>query len=419
MNGLTPLRPQPQAWLWRSVLSPFAERYCDYLLERGYAPSTVNRYVKCVAHFAHWVAKRRIPAARVDYRLVNSFVANHLSHCTCPDPIPRSAVDVRAALQHLLVVLGVRAFPWFLRDEPDAIRDEVCRFIQHLEDVCGLADSTRYQRGRIVRDFLRQQFGDKCLDIAQLQIGDVYRFVTQYPDSCGAGVAKASSVALRSYLRFRMTQYDDCVEALIAAVPNVARWRLAALPETLSDEEIGRLLNSFDRETASGLRDYAMVRCLVDLGLRAGEVVQIQLDDLNWRDGTLRIRRAKSRRMYVMPLPEATGRAIADYIRLARKATAVSRSVFVRHYAPVDSPLGTGRVHQAVHAAYVRAGLTNRTGSHLLRHSVARRLLRSGSSLKEVADILRHRSIDTTAVYAKIDRRSLDAVALPWPGRMS
>jgi integrase/recombinase XerD len=182
--------PLLTAWLWRSVLSPFAERYCEYLLERGYAPSTVNRYVKCVAHFAHWVAKRRIPAARVDYRLVNSFVANHLSHCTCPDPIPRSAVDVRAALQHLLVVLGVRAVPWFLRDEPDAIRDEVCRFIQHLEDVCGLADCTRYQRGRIVRDFLRQQFGDKCIDIAQLQIRDIYRFVTQYPDACGPGVAK-------------------------------------------------------------------------------------------------------------------------------------------------------------------------------------------------------------------------------------
>ncbi|WP_429524378.1 tyrosine-type recombinase/integrase [Paraburkholderia youngii] len=120
-----------------------------------------------------------------------------------------------------------------------------------------------------------------------------------------------------------------------------------------------------------------------------------------------------------MPLPEATGCAIADYIRSARKATAVSRSAFVRHYAPVDTPLGTGRVHQAVHAAYVRAGLTNRTGSHLLRHSVARRLLRSGSSLKEVADILRHRSIDTTAIYTKIDRRSLDAVALPWLGRTS
>ena len=135
MIGLTPLRPQPQAWLWGSVLSPFAERYCEYLLERGYAPSTVNRYVRCVAHFAHWIAKRRIPAAGVDHLLVHSFVTYHLPHCSCPDPIPRNAVDVRAALQHLLVVLGARAVPWFLRDEPDAIRDEVCRFIQHLECV--------------------------------------------------------------------------------------------------------------------------------------------------------------------------------------------------------------------------------------------------------------------------------------------
>ncbi len=127
MIGLTPLRPQPQAWLWRSVLSPFSERYCEYLLEQGYAPSTVNRYVRCVAHFAHWIAKRRISAAGVDYRLINCFVANHLPHCSCPDPIPRNVVGVRAALQHLLVLLGVDAVPWFLRNESDAIREGFVR----------------------------------------------------------------------------------------------------------------------------------------------------------------------------------------------------------------------------------------------------------------------------------------------------
>ncbi|WP_429445608.1 tyrosine-type recombinase/integrase [Paraburkholderia sp. WC7.3g] len=214
-------------------------------------------------------------------------------------------------------------------------------------------------------------------------------------------------------------QYDDRVQELIAAVPGVAGWRLAALPETLSDTQVGQFLNSFGRDTASSLRDYAMARCLADLGLRAAEVVQIQLDDLNWREGTLQIHRTKSRRAYAVPLPEPTGRAIADYIRLARKATTTSRAVFVRHCAPVDVPLGTGRVHQAVHAAYVRCGWTDRSGTHLLRHSVARRLLQSGSSLKEVADILRHQSIDTTAIYTKIDLRSLEGVALPWPGSTS
>jgi site-specific recombinase XerD len=319
----------------------------------------------------------------------------------------------------LLVVLGTRAVPRFLWAEPNSVQQEVCRFTEYLKDVCGLAECTRYQRGRIIRDFLHQRFGRRRVDIAQLTIQDIRRFVTRYPDGCKAGTAHVAGVTLRSYLRFRSLQYNDQVDELIAAVPNVAGWRLAALPETLSEAEIEQFLKSFERETASSMRDYAMVRCLADLGLRAAEVVQIQLDDLNWREGTLQIRRTKSRRAYVIPLPEPTGRAIADYIRLARRATTTSRAVFVRHYAPADVPLGTGRVHQAVHAAYIRCGWTDQSGTHLLRHSVARRLLRSGSSLKEVADVLRHQSIDTTAIYAKIDLRNLEAVALPWPGSRS
>jgi integrase/recombinase XerD len=419
MIGLVPLRPQPQAWLWRSVLSPFAERYCEYLVDTGYAAGTVNRYVRCAAHFAYWLTTHRIAVASVDDRLVCRFVNDHLRRCTCPDPIPRCRTDVSAALRHLLVVLGACNVPRFLQAEPDSVQQEVCGFTDHLKDVCGLAECTRYQRGRIIRDFLRQRFGRKHIDMEQLTIRDIRRFVTRYPDGCNAGAAHVAGVTLRSYLRFRTMQYNDQVDELIAAVPNVAGWRLAALPETLSDAAIEQFLNSFDLATASGLRDYAMARCLADLGLRAAEVVQIQLDDLNWREGTLQIRRTKSRRGYVIPLPEPTGRAIADYIRLARRKTTTSRALFVRHYAPADVPLGTGRVHQAVHAAYVRCGWTKQSGTHLLRHSVARRLLRSGSSLKEVADVLRHQSIDTTAIYTKIDLRSLEAVALPWPGRKS
>jgi integrase/recombinase XerD len=419
MIGLVPLRPQPQAWLWRSVLSPFAERYCEYLVEAGYAACTVNRYVRCVAHFAYWLTTRRIAVARVDNRLACGFVNDHLPRCTCPDPIPRCRTDVSAALQHLLVVLGACAVPRYLWAEPDSVQQEVCRFTEYLKDVCGLAECTRYQRGRIIRDFLHQRFGRGPIDMERLTIRDVRRFVTRYPDGCKAGTAHVAGITLRSYLRFRSMQYNEQVAELIAAVPNVAGWRLAALPQTLSDAAIGQLLNSFHHETAADLRDYAMVRCLADIGLRAAEVVQIQLDDLNWRDGTLQIRRTKSRRGYVIPLPEPTGHAIADYIRLARRTTTTSRAVFVRHYAPADLPLGTGRVHQAVHAAYVRCGWTEQSGTHLLRHSVARRLLRSGSSLKEVADVLRHQSIDTTAIYTKIDLQSMEAVALPWPGSKS
>ena len=178
MIGLIPLRPQPQAWLWRSVLSPFAERYCEYLVDTGYAARTINIYVRCVAHFAYWLTTHRIAVASVEDRLVCSFVNDHLRRCTCPDPIPRGRADVNAALRHLLVVMGACAVPRFLRAESDSVQQEVCRFTDHLKDVCGLAECTRYQRGRIIRDFLHQNFGREHIDMELLTGQDIIDFNT-------------------------------------------------------------------------------------------------------------------------------------------------------------------------------------------------------------------------------------------------
>jgi len=161
---------------------------------------------------------------------------------------------------------GACGVPRFLRAESDSVQQEVCRFTDHPQGRLRPSRMHRYQRGRIIRDFLHQRFGRKHINIELLTILDIRRFVTHYPDGCNAGAAHIAGVTLRSYLRFRTMQYNDRVEALIAAVPNVAGWRLAALPETLSDAAIEQFLNSFDRETAASLRDYAMVRCLADLG---------------------------------------------------------------------------------------------------------------------------------------------------------
>jgi len=157
-----------------------------------------------------------------------------------------------------------------------------------------------------------------------------------------------------------------------------------------------------------------MARCLTDLGLRANEVIHLQLDDLDWREGTLRLAKNKSRRMDILPLPVLTGQAIAEYIKFARPKTQ-TRILFVRLRAPREEPIATGCVHRTVQQALDRCGL-NRSGTHLLRHSVASRLLQAGTSLKEIADILRHRSINTTAIYTKVDLHGLSAVAMPWPG---
>jgi integrase len=189
---------------------------------------------------------------------------------------------------------------------------------------------------------------------------------------------------------------------------------LAALPKGLSDAEVQQLVDSLGWEGPSARRADAMVRCALDLGLRSGEIATLGLDDIDWQAGTITLRRTKSRREDTLPLPPTTGQAIVDYL-LHERPPSANRAVFVRRIAPCDRPLGADCVRKSIRQAYARAGLPY-TRSHLLRHTMASRLLASGSSLKEVADVLRHRSLNTTLIYAKLDSRTLTAVALPWPG---
>jgi integrase len=185
------------------------------------------------------------------------------------------------------------------------------------------------------------------------------------------------------------------------------------LPEVLTNAETDELLRSFDQPFPSRRRAYAMARCLIDLGLRCSEVAKLRLEDINWSDGTIRLVGTKTRRADVLPLPAATGSAIAAYLREERPQT-LNRAVFVRHVAPYDKPIEKSVVRRAVLDGYRRCGWS-RTGVHILRHTVASRLLRAGAPMKDIADILRHRSLDTSAIYAKVDLNRLAAVGLPWP----
>src|SRR3984893_10192784 len=211
-----------------------------------------------------------------------------------------------------------------------------------------------------------------------------------------------------------MENCGDQVHGLIGVVSYPANWRLASLPKALSSAEVERLLGSLGHDGPSARPSDAMVRCALDLGLRGSEVAKLGLDDIDWRAGIITLRRTKSRREDILPLPEATGRAIADYLKFERPQT-TNRSVFVRHVAPRGQPIGPDLVRKVIRQAYARAGLPY-TRAHLLRHTMASRLLEGGSSLKEVADVLRHRSLNTTLIYAKLDNKNLAAVALPWPG---
>jgi len=189
------------------------------------------------------------------------------------------------------------------------------------------------------------------------------------------------------------------------------------LPKGLSATELSRLLGAFDRTCATGRRDYAITRCFADLGLRTAEIARLQLDDVDWQEGTLRIR-GKGRRVDLLPLPPVTGRAIVAYLRAGRPRSDED-ALFLRHTPPVGRPATRCIVRNAVRFAAARCGLERVGGPHILRHTVATRLVQGGATLKQIADVLRHRCLDTTSIYAKVNMPALSRMAMPWPGRRS
>lgn len=300
---------------------------------------------------------------------------------------------------------------------PKAVGKELSRYDEYMDHVRGLAPKTRSIALRVVGRLLTSQFGDGPVKISAIEPDHVRRFFAEqaklYSKPANAGTVVA---ALRGYFRYRASR-GDAVHGLVGVLCYPANWQLSSLPKSLTAEEVEQLVGALGQPGRSMRRADAIVRCALDLGLRSGEVARIGLDDINWHAGTITLRHTKSRREDVMPLPMATGKAIAAYLKHERPKTD-SRAVFVRQNAPRGLPVGPDLVRKAIRQAYARAGLPY-TRSHLLRHTMANRLLAGGSSLKEVADVLRHRSLNTTMIYAKLDSRKLIEVALPWPGSAS
>jgi integrase/recombinase XerC len=396
---------------------PYADAFDRYLIERGYAHNTVRAYLGYASHFLRWTQRSALDLRRVDEPVVAQFLDDHLPHCNCGWPTRGDRREAHAALHHLVVVLrtlGVVA-PRTVMATP--VDEELRRFDEYMERVRGLAPKTRGAMLRIVRELLWRRFRDRPVVFSALTPEYVRRCFARLTERCHAPLSMGAVVsALRGYFRFRAS-CGDAVHGLIGVLSYPANWEQAALPKTLTDEEVERLLGSLHSPSPAMRQVAAIVRCAVDLGLRSGEIAALTLDDIDWEAGTLTLRKTKSRREQVLPLPEPTGRAIAAYLQYERPKSP-HREVFVRRIAPNDEAIGPDLVRKTIRQAYERAGLPY-TRSHLLRHTIARRLLDGGSSLKEVADVLRHRSLNTTRIYAKLDGRNLRSVALPWPGRVA
>jgi integrase/recombinase XerD len=388
--------------------------YATTLKARGYRPSVIGAYSAAVEHFISWAAPDggRLEVSKAAAR---HFLNGHLANCKCPGRVQRGVVTARPALNHLLTIVGETRLAAEMHS-PAHLEAELREFCEYASGICGLAPATLISRRQWISRFLTHQFPKGCIKLSRLAPKHIRDFFTSECQTYRPGTAQVVASALRSYLRFRALQHADRVEPLLAAVPSAAHWRLAALPEYLEEDELASLMAAFDPKRAQHQRDYAIVRCLVDLGLRSCEVAALRLDDIDWKNGTLTVRVGKAQRCDLLPLPSLTGAAIAQYLHKARPTTK-SRAVFVRHRAPLHVPVNASVIRSVVRQAAARSGLTNRLhGPHRLRHSAATRMLHGGATLKEIADILRHRSLDTTAIYAKVDIPRLAAIAQPWPG---
>ncbi len=287
-------------------------------------------------------------------------------------------------------------------------------FEQYQRRTRGLRDQTLHYYSSLARGLIREALGDDPIDVRHLGPSDVIRFVGA-SSRFSPRTMKTVGTALRSLFRFLRTKgMGD--ERLETAIPAVAHWRLSTLPRCLSDEQLARVLASFESSTPCVLRNRAIVFCLATLGLRPGEVAELRLEDLDWRQGTIHLHTRKTRRGAILPLPHVAGRAIVNYLRRERPRTG-ERRVFVQHRgerrgAPISRVVVADAVTRALRRAGIEAPLS---GAYVFRHTVASRMVRRGVSLKEVGDFLGHRSLDTTTIYAKLDLPALHEVALPWP----
>ena len=385
---------------------PFLGGFAEALSTQGYSSDMRRRFLCAAAHLGEWAARREVAFADLDEAVLARFMG-HLPRCRCRG-WRRGYTRVPYRVHRFLCYLresGVVA-----ASAPGPARSAlVTEYGAWMRDQRGLAASTISGALPMVETLLGA-VGD---DLAGLDAARVRRFVLEYVRQHAPASAGCVTTTVRCFLRYLAAQ-RRCSTDLVQAVPKVPTWKLAKLPCYLPHDDVERLIAACDRQSSVKMRDRAMLLLLARLGLRAGDVVGLRLGDLDWEEGRLRVA-GKGRRETRLPLPQDAGDAILGYLEEERPAAATDR-VFLTARTPIR-PIGSSGLRDVVCRAIERAGVRAPSrGSHVLRHSLATRLLREGATLDTIGALLRHRDVNTTALYAKVDVDLLRQVAQPWPG---
>jgi len=385
------------------------ERFAARLVEDGLVRLGTWRCLNVVGGLLSWIASRRCALANLDERMVEQYLRRRAA---------RQSIQPgdRAALKRWLSVLreeGAIA-PAPLR--PLTAHDRIFKeFDAYLRTERGLAPKSIVRHLPVIRRFLHEVCPAGDDDLGKIVQEDVIRYIERHAKDRSPGTGKAMCWSLRAFLRY-LHHRGLSPRALAGCVPSMRRWKLATLPTYLPTAQVQKALDGCDRTTVMGQRDYAILMMLAKLGLRADEVATLTLDDIDWRAGEMLVR-AKGRQRARMPIPPDVGAAVVAYLRDGRPKSSCRR-LFVRTLAPHVGFASGCAITMIAKSALDRVGIDGcaHRGAHIFRHSLATELLRSGATLSEIGQVLRHESHDTTRIYAKVDIDALRTLSLPWPG---
>jgi integrase/recombinase XerD len=384
--------------------------FAKWARDQGYAQQSRYRRVLLAAGFSRWLGRQGVRLGRVSSEHPARYLRSRARRVQVHSGDTAALRQCLDFLRRHGVIPAEKITPRRLT----AVEHTAQAFERYLRDERALADATVVNYVPFIRGFLADRFGHGPVTFSHLCAGDVVRFVQRQAPKLQLKRAKLLTSALRSFLRYARYRGGVTLD-LAAAVPIVANWSMPSIPRAIGEDQIRQLLASLDRRTAIGRRDYAIVLLLARLGLRAGEVAFLELEDIDWAAGHVSVRGKRGQRT-ALPLPGDVGGAIAAYLRHGRPRS-TSRRVFLRGKAPIGGFASQGGIGSLIRHALQRAGIqAPTTGAHQFRHALATQMLHHGASLTEIGEILRHRSPQTTTIYAKVDLNALRTLALPWPG---
>jgi len=361
--------------------------------------------LKGMIHFGNWLRKKRVLIEKIRYSHVKTFLFE-LLHLPSSQKVYFG--DQRYAARIVAAEIQ-KEYP-----TTDKILTEVDKYLEHIRSNRGLSEGTCTAHKPHLIGFLSHFFKKKrTIAISTLTPTMIKEYLQCRIRNLSVSQAKLMCGSIRSYLRF--LQFNGIrTRQLVLAVPSVSTKRRSLSPVIISSDDLETVLSSVNRSTPLGKRTYASILCFNDLGMRIGDVTRLSLDDINWRNGTIIVKNKKSESPFLLPLPKRVGKALADYLCSGRPPSK-HRNVFIS-YRPLGNKITNSALYGSIQRIWKKTGLDAKySGTHVFRHSLATNLRRKGLSLKVIADILGHQSLETTALYAQVDIESLRQLVQTWP----